>query len=377
MVRVFVLPVTFIVWLALNYYIGLHGLKAFGVFLNGNPVLYWIVLFLLAVSYVLGKTGEMIYPGRLSRIMTVIGSYWLAFFFYGFFALVFIDLLQMMDNWLGFLPGFAKEAYFYTGTTVVLFLILLVVYGTINARNPVINRYNITVDKFAGNIKDLHIIMVSDLHLGSVVNEKRLSSLVQTINKLRPDLVFLVGDIIDENVKVFKKLGMVEILKGLRPKIGSYAVLGNHDYYGGQYRYAIKLLENAGIKVLRDEWVLIKESFYLVGRDDKFSRFRKGLEVLLADIDRKFPIIVLDHNPVDIKEALANEVDLQLSGHTHRGQLVPLDRITQRIFLKDWGYLRIDGFQAIVSNGFGTWGPPIRIGNRPEIVEIFLQFAER
>lgn len=374
--RVFVLPVTFIAWIALNYYIGWHGIKAFGAFLNGDPVLYWAVLFLLAVSYVLGKTWERIYPGRLSRMMTVIGSYWLAFFFYAFLTLIFIDLLYMLNNWLGFLPVFAKEACFHAGTAVVLFLVLLIAYGTINARNPVINRYNITIAKSAGNIKDLHIIMVSDLHLGSVVNEKRLSSLVRTINEIRPDLVFLVGDIIDENVRVFKKLGMTEILKGLNPEIGSYAVLGNHDYYGGQYRYAIKLLEDAGVKVLRDEWVFIGESFYLVGRDDKFSRFRKKLEILLENVDTRFPVIVLDHNPADMEEAEAAGVDLQLSGHTHRGQLAPLHRITRRIFLTDWGYLRRGDFQAVVSNGFGTWGPPIRIGNRPEIVEIFLHFGD-
>lgn len=376
MARLFVLLITLAIWIAFNYYIGIHGLKVWGDLFKGNLLLYWTALFLLALSYLLGKIGERIYPGRLSRFMTIIGSYWLAFFFYAFLILVFIDILHMLDGWLKFLPAFVNEANFYTGTAVLLFLLALVVYGSFNARNPVIRQYNITIPSLAKNVERLHIIMVSDLHLGSIVNARRLMELVETINKVKPDLVFLVGDIIDENVKVFKRLGMKKILEKLKPKIGAYAVLGNHDYYGGEYKEVIKSLEEAGVKVLRDQYELVADSFYLVGRDDKFSRFRQSLAVLLQDIDRIFPVIVLDHNPIDIDEALANRVDLQLSGHTHRGQLAPLNRITRRIFATDWGYLKIDNLQVIVSNGFGTWGPPVRIGNRPEIVEIFLQFKK-
>ncbi|SHH01285.1 hypothetical protein SAMN02745221_01472 [Thermosyntropha lipolytica DSM 11003] len=374
MARLLVLLITLAIWIMLNYYIGVHGLQVWGDLFKGNLLLYWTVLFLLALSYLLGKIGERIYPGRLSRFMTVIGSYWLAFFFYAFLMLVFIDILHMVDGWLNFLPAFVKEANFYTGTAVLLFLLALVVYGSFNARNPVIRQYNITIARPAKNVERLHIIMVSDLHLGSIVNDRRLMELVETINKVKPDLVFLVGDIIDENVKVFKRLGMKKILEKLKPKIGAYAVLGNHDYYGGEYKEVIKSLEEAGIKVLRDQYELVADSFYLVGRDDKFSRSRQSLAVLLQDIDQSFPVIVLDHNPIDIEEARANQVDLQLSGHTHKGQLAPLNRITRRLFATDWGYLKIDNLQVIVSNGFGTWGPPVRIGNRPEIVEIFLQF---
>jgi len=96
----------------------------------------------------------------------------------------------------------------------------------------------------------------------------------------------------------------------------------------------------------------------------------------MTGVNHQLPIILMDHNPIDIEESRHNRVDLQLSGHTHAGQLYPLNLFTKKIFVLDWGYLRQEDMQIIVSNGFGTWGPPIRIGNRPEIVEIFVQFGE-
>lgn len=172
---------------------------------------------------------------------------------------------------------------------------------------------------------------------------------------------------------------MSEILCGLSPKFGSFAVLGNHEYYGGQVEQAVRHLQQGGIRVLRDETVKVADSFYIVGRDYRGAgRFtgqqRKELQVIMKGIDGSLPIILLDHEPVCLEEAKQAGVDLQLSGHTHKGQFFPNQLVTGMMFDIDWGYLRRENLQVIVSSGFGTWGPPIRIGNRPEIVDIMIHF---
>jgi predicted MPP superfamily phosphohydrolase len=168
---------------------------------------------------------------------------------------------------------------------------------------------------------------------------------------------------------------MGEIMKSIQAPLGVYAVPGNHEYLGGQYRQLLVALEDCGVTVMRDQYLLL-DDFYLVGRDDKISRQRKPLALVMDGVNKNYPIILMDHNPIDIKESLSNHIDLHLSGHTHAGQLFPLNLFTDRIFAQDWGYLRMENMQIVVSNGYGTWGPPIRLGNRPEIVEILVTWGD-
>jgi hypothetical protein len=131
--------------------------------------------------------------------------------------------------------------------------------------------------------------------------------------------------------------------------------------------------------MLRDQSVKIADSFYLVGREDRsVGRFnghlRKALPELMAAVDKKYPVILMDHQPFGLNEAVTESVDLQISGHTHYGQIWPLNYIVERIYELAWGYKKIAGTHFYVSNGVGTWGPPVRVGNRPEIINIRLNF---
>jgi predicted MPP superfamily phosphohydrolase len=191
---------------------------------------------------------------------------------------------------------------------------------------------------------------------------------------MQPEIVLLVGDVIDGDVRPFEEQHMAEVMRTINAPLGVYAVLGNHEYLGGQYKELIAALRSCGITVLRDQYLWV-DNFYLVGRDDKFSRLRRPLQEVMTGVNYQYPIILMDHNPIDIEESGLSRVDLQLSGHTHAGQLFPLNLFTEKIFALDWGYLRHNDLQIIVSDGFGTWGPPIRIGNHPEIVEIFVTFG--
>jgi hypothetical protein len=143
---------------------------------------------------------------------------------------------------------------------------------------------------------------------------------------------------------------------------------------------AVNYLSAYGIRFLRDEAVLIDNKFWLAGREDIstntfFSTKRKPLNTIFEKIDTKLPVLLMDHQPIAFAEAARAGVDLQVSGHTHHGQLWPLQAITRRVFMLSWGYRQIGDTHFYVSSGAGTWGPRMRIGNRPEIVSIDLIFV--
>ena len=164
----------------------------------------------------------------------------------------------------------------------------------------------------------------------------------------------------------------------IKSKYGTFATLGNHDVLTKEEDTIVDILKENSITVLRDESVLINDDFYIIGRDDiTVNRYgkedRATLEGLTKDLDSSKPLIVIDHNPQYINESLNANIDLQLSGHTHKGQILPGNLVTNKIFEVDYGYLKKDNLNVIVSSGYGTWGPPLRLGSRSEIVQIKLK----
>jgi predicted MPP superfamily phosphohydrolase len=172
---------------------------------------------------------------------------------------------------------------------------------------------------------------------------------------------------------------MASALEQLKAPLGVYAVTGNHEYIGGKVPQYIQAMQEIGIPVLMDEAVVIENSFVVLGRKDKASAGfkgggRKSVAELVETLPRELPIIMLDHQPSDLNAAQAAGIDLSLSGHTHRGQMAPNHWITKRMFELDWGYKQKGSLHAIVSSGFGFWGPPMRLGSRSEVVEIKVTF---
>ncbi|NLV17497.1 MAG: metallophosphoesterase [Syntrophomonadaceae bacterium] len=367
---------------ALNFYIGLRGWQAFSGWLPPNAgYIYWPVFFLAAFSYPLGRFGSGFFSGSLGAKLQIFGSYWLGLMYYLIIILVVIDLIRVLDKFFGFVPQAVKTPELL-GLAVVVLVAGILIYGTWNAHNPQVVTYDLEINKPAGAIEEMKVVMVSDIHLGTIVHNSRLSSMVDTVNSLEPDLVLLPGDIIDENINPFIEQKMAATFLRLAPRFGTYAVLGNHEYIGGHVEATIQHLREANIILLRDQKVLIEDSFYIVGRDEQMRRqfnqdSRLDMAALLEDVDQAKPIIVMSHQPVDLDEAEAQGADLQVSGHTHLGQLSPNQLVTRKLFEIDYGYLKKDTLQVIVSSGFGTWGPPIRIGNTPEIVQINIKFNER
>jgi predicted MPP superfamily phosphohydrolase len=257
----------------------------------------------------------------------------------------------------------------------------IVAYGAWNSRQIHVTRYDITIPKKAGNLKSLHIVGVSDIHLGTIIHNGRLTKMVDTINGLNPDLVFLAGDIVDEDIESIMEKQMMETIKDIKAKKGVFAVPGNHEYISGKPEETFKYLEEAGVKVLRDSYVKVEDSFYVVGRDEGGHGAlpvtpRKEIPQILEGVDTSLPVLLMQHQPLRKGQPAPEGIDLQLSGHTHHGQLFPNQFVTGRMYAEDWGLKRMGNFNLIVSSGIGTWGPPIRVGNHPEIVDMHITFAQ-
>lgn len=342
---------------------------------------YQLLLGLLTIAYPLARWGESSFPSPFIDHLTLIGALWLGILYYLFLFTLFIDLVRFINKKNNFLPRKLTQCPKIIITAVCCVALLLITYGAWNARHPVTVHYDITIPKSSGSLETLQVVMVSDIHLGTIINNQRLTRLVNRINQLEPDIILLGGDIIDDKVEILADENVRANFSRLYSKFGTYAILGNHEYFAQQPERIIKYLEQSNVHVLRDQYSLINHNFYLVGRDDLSKQrytntSRQELAEIMTGIDRTLPILLLDHQPHNLQDGVQQGVDLQLSGHTHLGQLFPNSLLTSKIYELDWGYLRKESMQVIVSCGIGTWGPPIRIGNHPEILSITIHFEK-
>lgn len=373
--------IVLLIYSSVNYYIFIRGLQAIPK--DSSFRTYYIVLFIIAASSLwIGRILENFMLNKVTEIFVWIGSFWLAFMLYFFLFVILFDLIRLTDHFFGILPKFISGNYekakiiSLIGTIVIATGIII--YGHINFLNPRILTLEITLPKKDSKLNTLNIAAASDIHLGTIVGKKQLDKFVQMTNSLNPDIILLPGDIFDEDIGPIIKNNLGNDLQKLNAKYGVYAVTGNHEYIGG-VEPAVDYLEKHGINVIRDEAVLIDSSFYLVGREDRSvgqfaNQTRKELSEITKTIDKNLPAILLDHQPFQLNLARENGIDLQLSGHTHHGQLWPLNYITSMIYEISWGYKKIEGTHYYVSSGFAGWGPPVRTGSRTEVVNILLRF---
>lgn len=366
--------------IAANYYIGWRGWQ--GLNMNASQVrskCYILVISMLTLSYPLARLGETLLPSAFIDNLTLVGAVWLGMLYYLFLLTILIDIVRAMNKRWNFLSPRIISHPTIIVTLVFCITVSLISYGTWNARHPVTRNYEIIIPKNNPSLETLQVVMVSDIHLGNIITNQRLTKLVNRINQLEPDIVLLAGDMIDSKVDVLINQNMIDNFARLRPRLGTYAILGNHEYFDQKPDVAIEYLKQGNVHVLRDNWLLIADSFYLVGRDDlSKERYtginRQDLATVMTGLDHTLPIILLDHQPHGLEDGVKQGVDLQLSGHTHLGQLSPNNLFTKKLYELDWGYLRKESTQIIVSCGVGTWGPPIRIGNQPEILNITIHF---
>lgn len=351
--------------------------------LEAHPSYYtWYIAAYIIVSFawIVGRFLERARITPISSALIWFGSFWLAAMVYFLILVLLIDVTRIVNGFVGFIPAsfFMAETKFTIFSYSVLAVTVIVAGGAINAAIPRIKTLELTVHK-KSPLQSLNVVAVSDIHLGTIICKRRLERIVKKINSLNPDIVLLPGDVVDEDIGPVIKQNLGETLRTIQSKYGIYAITGNHEYIGGVEPSTQYLVEH-GIHELRDDAVTIAGSFHVVGREDVSynrgaHRRRKPLAELLSLLDRSLPIILMDHQPFRLHEAEECGIDLQLSGHTHHGQMFPFNLITKRIFEVSWGYKKKGNTHIYVSCGVGSWGPPVRIGNTPEIMNIRLQFA--
>ncbi|WP_166241386.1 metallophosphoesterase [Paenibacillus turpanensis] len=371
---------SFVLLISFTVYLGWNGLIYWRTVLPAaQDWIYWVLYALLAYGYLLAMLTRRFLPYRIYKTIKWVGAYGLALMFYGLFTVPLANAAVWVLQKLGYSSSMSVAA---AGTVVITFLAILLMVGSRNAWSPVIRRYELNIAKRpADGRTTLRIAVASDIHLGTTVGNGHIKRLLHTMEKIKPDLILIPGDVLDDSIEPFVIENMAETLKNLRAPLGVYACLGNHEYIGGNVEEYVKRMKQIGIEVLVDRTVKVHESFYVAGRKDisseRFTKLgRMGLEELLRECNLSLPIIVLDHQPHRLNAASEAGIDLMLSGHTHRGQMMPNHLITRRVFELDWGYKRKGAMHALVSSGFGFWGPPVRIGSRSEVLDVTLRFAE-
>ena len=321
-----------------------------------KPNSYYLIglFFILALIYPLSRFFEKI------DLLTYVGSIWLGVMSISFTVFLVKDIFSI------FLP-FSKGHVTYAALFITL---LISVYSLINESIVRVKEINIPVNEKSQSLKGMTFVQVSDLHLGVIKNEKWLSDVVEKVNSLKPDLIFITGDIMDDRATFDQKYS--DILKRLKSKYGVFACLGNHEYYAGRDR-SIKFITGSNIDLLINSAKLVDNKFYVIGVDDKqgksFGTPGPDLEKTMVGVDRNKYIILMAHNPTYFNVASSFNVDLMLSGHTHAGQIPPVDILVSFIYKHGYGLYKNGKGIGYTSSGTGSWGPPMRFLNSSEIVK--------
>jgi predicted MPP superfamily phosphohydrolase len=372
------LTVVLTVYILTNLYLWLKGRRA----LSGagiSTTLYNVVFIALASTFFVGKFLEHSYSSLFTDILNVIGGFWMAFMLYGILAWLVADILLLIQKPFHIIsPEAIPKLRLWLFAGVTSGTLLLIIIGFFTAISPVTSRYVIETDKkFAAGNEQLRIVAVSDIHLGSVIRKRSMRHLSEMIAKENPDLVLFLGDIIDGSIGPVLRGDLLSSLQLPNLRYGNYAITGNHEFMGDLHK-SIPYIESKGIRVLKDEVVRLDNGVQIIGRIDRTAMHTPGsrrvpLDTLMAGIDTEDPVILLDHQPYDLSALAATPVDLQLSGHTHNGQMWPINLITDSMFELSHGHKMFGKAHVIVSSGFGLWGPRMRIGTRAEILSITLK----
>lgn len=361
---------------SVNYYLFVRGLQAFSLNLVSKRsfiVIFWTIVSMFILGNILERTATSAFSEWIYRI----GSFWLAYMLYLVLAVVFIDIVRLFDHFFHFLPPFSPIMKFSLGTVVFVLASLVVIGGHINALCINVKEIPLTIHKKVSGPAEMKILMASDIHLGALIGERREKKLLDIVREQKPDLVLLCGDLVDGEIAPVLRKNLGRHIQEIKTPYGVYAISGNHEYIGGIDK-TLPYLKSINIRMLLDEVVTLPNGVQLVGRNDHSAGMGqnapKSLAELLSGTDPAQPVMVMNHQPFHLEEASDLGVDLHLSGHTHNGQLWPLNYITEAMFELSWGYLKKGNTHFYVSSGYGTWGPPVRTGNRPEVVVFKLKF---
>ncbi len=329
-----------------------------------RPAVFGLAAF-LGPSFLLSRLlRDLPWP---SRLLELIGTNWIGILFLCFVCLLAIDLLTVFGLVL-------RNHVCRLRTWALITAVVLSAIAFVQAfRPPVVEEYEVRIANLPKDLDGSVVVALSDLHLGRTLGDKWLSARVQQVQELHPDLIVLCGDIVEGDDPA--EAGLLVTLHQLKAPMGVWAAAGNHESHNdGQPNH---VLESAGIRVLRNQWVQVRPELVLAGVEDltQLRRVGDSRDVISNVLANRPPgtLILLSHSPLYTERAASSGAQLMLSGHTHNGQIWPFNYVVRRLYPYMNGLYRVGGMSLVVSRGTGTWGPRMRLWQRGEIAKIVLR----
>ena len=350
------------IYFLMHFYIYTRLVNDFSIPSPWRRLIIFIFLF-GGLSFIIGEILAREFSIR-SKILLFFGLFWLGTVSITLSFFLFSEIFRIF---------FSSKKVLITSIALSLSFVA-VLFSTFNAlSNPKVKEVKLTYKSLHPSLKGFKIVQLSDVHLGILSRESWLEKVVEKVNSLEPDLIVITGDLIDSDINGIGKLP--KILKGLKSRYGVFAVSGNHEYYAGIERF-YELAEKTGFKVLKNEKFEVNENLEIIGiEDDTEKRFGEEVfkpEKIFRKIDKNKFTIFLSHKPKYFELAVSYGADLQLSGHTHAGQIPPMDLIVFLTFKYPYGLYKLKDSYLYTTSGTGFWGPPMRLFSSSEIVKIVL-----
>lgn len=318
----------------------------------------------LSVTFVTASFLAFRYSNVVVRVYYRLAAAWLGVFNFLFLAGCALWPIYGVATLAGLRPDKEKMA-----AALFAAAVLVAAYGIVNAGLPRVKRISLKIENLPAAWQGRTAVHVSDVHLGHVRNLGFIRRLVATVAKIKPDIVFITGDFYDGTAADY--IALAEPWNALAAPLGKYFVLGNHEGFTDSMRY-LNAISRAGVRILDRDRVEI-DGLQLIGVKYHDATHAEHFRVVLQGIgvDRERPSILLTHAPDHVAVSAEEGISLQLSGHTHSGQLFPFNLFVKRIYRQfAYGLSRLDKLWIYTTSGAGTWGPPLRVGTNPEIVLI-------
>lgn len=367
-----------IVHLILNLYVFIRGWKVLPDKKRWK-IPYAALFSIELVLYLIGFFANVHLPENVLRPIVLMGTSWMVFIGYLTALFLIYDIVKWLGKWIQIIRNLHLQSFLKRRIYILFSLVLVIAsmaYGSYRFWHPVVVEKTLTINKKVEGLGSLKIVAVSDVHVGYLINKKILNMYVDRIMAQKPDLILLVGDIIDYDLPPLIEQHMDDDFRKLQAPYGVYASTGNHEYRLNAEEKIEWLSKAAGMTVLRDSVAKVANKFYVIGREDDEASVRKTLPEILKNVDRKLPLIVMNHEPKKLGEEVGENVDLAVYGHTHDGQLFPYNLILRLYYEVVHGYKKKNNTHIYVSSGIGLAGPQYRIGTISEIAVLNLKFQK-
>lgn len=344
----------FFIYFGMHFYVFTRAAQIFNI---DKTWVFYLVMALFALSFPLTSIIERTYNGIVSKVFYTVSAVWLGALFLLFCSMLVYEIVNLISR-------FAKFDTILIGKILVIIAILIAVYGVVNAMFINVKEITIPIKNLD---KELKIVQLSDVHLGTIHNKEYLQNIVEKTNSLNPDMVLITGDLFDGGSML--KGDFILPLNDLKAK--SFFSTGNHEQYEG-IEDVTRILNETKVSILRNEVAKYK-GVQIIGIDNPASEVQKKNEVIKSmKFNKSIPSILMYHQPQGLEDAQAAGVSLQLSGHTHDGQIFPFTLLSRIFYPRVHCLYEYMGTYMYVSPGTGTWGPPLRVGSSSEITVVNL-----